>query len=50
MVEITQDRYDDRVIKEVLEPPFLPISHYDLYESPGIPDWRVLRDHLIREG
>ena len=50
MVEITEDRYDDRVIKEVLEPPFKPISNYDLYESPGIPDWRVLRDHLTREG
>ena len=50
MVEITQERYDDRVIKEVLEPPYKPISNYDLYESPGIPDWRVLRDHLTREG
>ena len=50
MVESLPDPFEDRVIKEVLPPPHVPLPHNKLFPQKGIPDWKILRAHLIREG
>lgn len=50
MVEPLPDPFEDRVMKDVLPPPHLPLPHSKLFPKKGIPDWKVLRDHLTREG
>jgi len=50
MVEPLPDPLEDRVMKEVLPPPHLALPHSKLFPKKGIPDWKVLRDHLTREG
>ena len=37
-------------MKKVLAPPHIPMPHELLFPVPGIPNWKVLRDHLTREG
>ena len=52
------DPLDDRVMKDVLPPPQVPLSYSKLYPKKGIvylnldgiPDWKTVRDHLAREG
>ena len=50
MVDSLPDPFEDRVMKDVLPPPHLPLPHAKLFPKKGIPDWKVLRDHLTREG
>ena len=50
MVEPLPDPLEDRVMKEVLPPPHMALPHSKLFPKKGIPDWKVLRDHLTREG
>jgi serine/threonine-protein phosphatase 2B catalytic subunit len=61
-METLPDPLNDRVMKEVLPPPQLPLSRSKIYPKKsniiiliiflidGIPDWKLLRDHLAREG
>ena len=63
-MEPLPDPLDDRVMKDVLPPPQKPLSKALLYPkksknwkikqfkliTDNIPDWKVLRDHLAREG
>ncbi|MCQ2818390.1 MAG: metallophosphoesterase [archaeon] len=50
MSEKLPDPLEDRVMKEVLPPPHLPLDHNKLFSEKGIPNWKLLRDHLKREG
>ena len=50
MVDSLPDPFEDRVMKDVLPPPHLPLPHAKLFPKKGVPDWKVLRDHLTREG
>ena len=50
MVESIPNPFEDRVIKDVLPPPHLPLPRNKLFPKKGIPDWKVLRTHLTREG
>ena len=50
MVEPLPDPFEDRVMKDVLPPPHLPLPHNKLFPKKGLPDWKILRDHLTREG
>ena len=50
MIDSLPDPFEDRVMKDVLPPPHLPLPHAKLFPKKGIPDWKVLRDHLTREG
>jgi serine/threonine-protein phosphatase 2B catalytic subunit len=50
-MEPLPDPIDDRVMKDVLPPPQKPLAHSKIYpKKNGVPDWKVLRDHLAREG
>ena len=50
------DPLGDRQVKELPLPPQRPISHESLFPtrlkngSQEIPDWNLLKDHLVREG
>jgi len=52
------DPLDDRVMKEILPPPQQPLSTNKLFPKNSfiqfnldkVPDWKILRDHLAREG
>lgn len=50
MAELLPDPCDDRVMKEVLPPPHVPLPHNKLFQKNGLPDWKLLRDHLKKEG
>ena len=53
MVDTLPDPFEDRVMKEILPPPHLPLPHNKLFPDkthPDIPDWKTLKDHLTREG
>ena len=50
MVEPLPDPFEDRVMKDILPPPHIPLPHNKLFPKKGIPDWKTLRDHLTREG
>ena len=50
MVEPLPDPFEDRVMKDILPPPHLPLPHNKLFPKKGIPDWKTVRDHLTREG
>lgn len=59
-MESLPDPCNDRMMKDVLPPPHKPLSNSKLFPkksiylfkpiSEGPPDWKVLRDHLSREG
>mmetsp|Transcript_32587 Transcript_32587/g.56489 ORF Transcript_32587/g.56489 Transcript_32587/m.56489 type:complete len:454 (-) Transcript_32587:3341-4702(-) len=44
------DPYRDRVVTSFDAPPHRPLPHSLLFPRGGLPDWRGLRDHLMREG
>eukprot|EP01066_Platyproteum_vivax_P010855 Platyproteum_vivax@DN4888_c0_g1_i1.p1 len=45
------DPFADRVVKEIEPPPSKPLADELLFpKKNGVPDWKVLRDHLCREG
>lgn len=56
MESLLPDPYGDRVVKEVPLPPQHPIKHEVLFPpnlkigNAEIPDWAVLKDHLMKEG
>ncbi len=50
MVEPLPDPFEDRVMKDILPPPHLPLPHNKLFPKKGVPDWKSLKDFLTREG
>lgn len=44
------DPYDDRNVKTVEPPPYLPLSDELMWKAPDMPNWQVIRDHLKKEG
>lgn len=58
MVDSFPDPCEDRVLKEVLPPPHKALAHEKLFSKKSTttinhidtPDWKLLRDHLAREG
>ena len=50
------DPLGDRVVKELKPPPIYPLNHNVLFPERlkngdvEVPDWQVLRDHLVDEG
>ena len=48
MVEPLPDPFEDRVMRDILPPPHIPLPHNKLFPKKGIPDWKTLRDHLTR--
>ena len=49
MKEIS-DPFDDRIIKKVSPPPKYPMNRKILFPKKNIPDWKELKNHLIKEG
>lgn len=50
-MEQLPDPLKDRVIKEVLPPPHLPLDTSKLFnEKTGIPNYEIVLEHLTREG
>ncbi|MCQ2821493.1 MAG: metallophosphoesterase [archaeon] len=48
--DVIPDPFEDRVMKDIPPPPFLPLAHNKLFNKKGMPEWKVLRDHLKQEG
>lgn len=44
------DPYNDRKVKSLEPPPYLPLSEELLWTAKDMPDWEVLRDHMKKEG
>jgi serine/threonine-protein phosphatase 2B catalytic subunit len=44
------DPFDDRVIKKVSPPPAYPLDRKLLFPKKGLPDWKTVKNHLIKEG
>ena len=42
--------FDDRIMKKVSPPPMYPLDRKILFNKKGIPDWKALKNHLIKEG
>lgn len=51
-MEALSDPLGDRVMKDMVPPPHMPISEELLYESKiaKAPNWEALKSHLYREG
>lgn len=45
-----KDPCGDRPVKSVPLPPAIPLSVKEVYDKDGLPDMRVIRDHLNLEG
>ena len=50
MADYLPDPFEDRVMKDVLPPPQRPLQRNKLFPKKDLPDWKVLRTHLTREG
>jgi hypothetical protein len=44
------DPKSDRVVKSLPAPPQRPLTSVDLFLSSNKIDWKLLRDHIKREG
>lgn len=44
------DPCNDRPVKSVEAPPYLPLSDELCWSGPDLPNWENIRDHLKREG
>ena len=44
------DPLGDRQMREMIPPPHRRLSHNLLYPSASKPNWRLLKDHLLKEG
>lgn len=44
------DPYNDRKVKSVEPPPYLPLSEELLWSAKDMPNWEIIRDHLKKEG
>ena len=49
-MEELSDSFDDRVMKNVMPPPKYPLDHSKLFPKKGLPDWKLLKTHLTKEG
>lgn len=49
-MEPLPDPIKDRVIKEVLAPPQLPLDKSKLYNKQGKLNYNVIKEHLVKEG
>lgn len=51
MEKLLLDPRNDRQVKEVKPPPHRPLSEGQIWpKKDGPPDWKLIRDHLSREG
>jgi len=50
MEEVTDPFLDDRVMKKVAPPPRFPLEHQKLFPKKNLPDWKLLKSHLTKEG
>ena len=50
MEELSDPFLDDRVMKNVAPPPRFPLEHQKLFPKKNLPDWKVLKSHLTKEG
>ena len=50
MEEVSDPFLDDRVMKKVAPPPRFPLEHQKLFPKKNLPDWKLLKSHLTKEG
>ena len=50
MEELSDPFLDDRVMKKVAPPPRFPLEHQKLFPKKNLPDWKLLKSHLTKEG
>ena len=49
-MELLSDPLGNRVMQDMSPPPHQPLSHHLLFPTPNKPNWRLLKDHLSKEG
>lgn len=49
-METLPDPWDDRVVKDMESPPMRPLSDELFYDSNGLPNYTVIKKHLVKEG
>ena len=49
-MELLCDPLGDRVMRDIAPPPHQCISHHLLFPTPNKPNWKLLKDHLFKEG
>jgi len=49
-MEILPDPFKDRVMKEVLAPPHIPFSTDKIYDKKNILNYKLIKDHITKEG
>ena len=49
-MEPLSDPLGDRAMSEMIAPPHRRLTHSLLFPSPNKPNWRLLKDHLLKEG
>ena len=49
-MDLLPDPLNDRVMNEIKPPPHRPLNHALLFPTPRKPNWRLLKDHLAKEG
>lgn len=49
-MELLPDPLKDRIIKEVQPPPHLPLTKDLIWDKDGVPKYKVIKDHLLKEG
>ncbi|KAL4466328.1 hypothetical protein ABPG72_020177 [Tetrahymena utriculariae] len=49
-MELLNDPQNDRKVKNVKPPPHRPLSKELMWGKNGKPDWKLIRDHLQKEG
>lgn len=49
-MELLSDPLGDRVMRDNAPPPHQCLSHHLLFPTPSKPNWRLLKDHLLKEG
>ena len=49
-MESLLDPCNDRPVKSVEAPPYLPLSEELMWAEMDLPNWENVRDHLKREG
>ena len=49
-MDVLPDPLNDRVMNEIKPPPHRPLNHALLFPTPKKPNWRLLKDHLAKEG
>ena len=49
-METLPDPWDDRVVKSLEPPPQTPLTDELFYESSGLPNYNLIKKHLVKEG